>query len=737
MRNHRLSLLVRYILMYFLIFALPAGILWGLFFEYSVEVRKRELNRKYRSELQRISEESEKIIGDCRQLAYALGATREFRRDIINESISNSMKALEVLKGHYERSRTLGLLAIRYREQPYILTPDGQYHAEIFSSKVAKLADWPTFAEDLVEFIVPAIRISGEGYLYSDYSTGFVIVITPVSTITTFDRDMVVVSIVSFDSLRKHVREIANDILKYVTISEGSIGRTLYLSGKQNKTTLRPSTNEYSEADNGGSTNNSTEIVFHEQGAFGLSYTVSIPITNYTTQVNVIKRKLWIIFTAVLFCGFIIAFLLAYSNYRPIRDLFTTIMGHHPNLLRLRNRGEFSSIEDAFFKTRKEADEYLNRLVLEQDLVKQQIIISLLKGTLSEDQKDIVKQLKIDLSGPYFSVIILNTGLSAFNKDAAISAIGRLQQRGHRVLFVEPVQGRNLVLILSIANKNDCDVQALAGELERECLKHGGPNQIRSGRLVNCLIDVHVSFLDALVLSEGGGAKTHPKASKVSPDNEFIDHKAIRYPDAEIERFLLCLRIGYSTAAHEQLDRIMCLVREASTLEDIQKCKCFYVLNCTIRYLCKHLPRFNGDFLSKVVSFGTVDDLEENLQKVVDWVCAENIFFGDEHELKLNITKYLSDHYLDYQLNLEMISDNFDVSVYYMSRFISKHMGANFSTLLRKWRIEKARELLSSTNLTVSEISEKVCYSNVSNFIANFKKLIGSTPAKHRKNLAS
>lgn len=64
-----------------------------------------------------------------------------------------------------------------------------------------------------------------------------------------------------------------------------------------------------------------------------------------------------------------------------------------------------------------------------------------------------------------------------------------------------------------------------------------------------------------------------------------------------------------------------------------------------------------------------------------------------------------------------------------------KMFGVSVITDVIKGRIERAKRLLSSTTLTVEEISAKCGYSNVYGFMRQFKKYCGQTPTEYRKSL--
>lgn len=64
-----------------------------------------------------------------------------------------------------------------------------------------------------------------------------------------------------------------------------------------------------------------------------------------------------------------------------------------------------------------------------------------------------------------------------------------------------------------------------------------------------------------------------------------------------------------------------------------------------------------------------------------------------------------------------------------------KLFGVSVMTDVIGGRLDRAKRLLASTNLTVREISEKCGYNNEYNFMRQFKEREGRTPSEYRKHL--
>ncbi|MEA4964691.1 MAG: response regulator [Oscillospiraceae bacterium] len=95
-----------------------------------------------------------------------------------------------------------------------------------------------------------------------------------------------------------------------------------------------------------------------------------------------------------------------------------------------------------------------------------------------------------------------------------------------------------------------------------------------------------------------------------------------------------------------------------------------------------------------------------------------------------DILLYLGEH-LGESLTLNDIAEKFYISSYHLSHLFKKYMGMTCIECVHWMRIEKARQLLKNTNMSIKEISELTGYSNLNNFYMHFKKLTGMTPKSY------
>ena len=86
------------------------------------------------------------------------------------------------------------------------------------------------------------------------------------------------------------------------------------------------------------------------------------------------------------------------------------------------------------------------------------------------------------------------------------------------------------------------------------------------------------------------------------------------------------------------------------------------------------------------------------------------------------------------RITIADISQEFHLTKSYLSKYITHKTGKSFSSILQEIRLEKARNMLCSSNLHVEDISEAVGYRNVEHFIRLFKHRYGKTPNQFRKD---
>ena len=96
------------------------------------------------------------------------------------------------------------------------------------------------------------------------------------------------------------------------------------------------------------------------------------------------------------------------------------------------------------------------------------------------------------------------------------------------------------------------------------------------------------------------------------------------------------------------------------------------------------------------------------------------------------LTKYIHDH-MSENIGMAEFEKITHYSKYYLIHLFRQQMGVPPYRYLHQCRIQRAQELLRSTNDSVSEIAAQVGYMDSVSFIRHFQSIVGTTPAQYRK----
>ena len=116
--------------------------------------------------------------------------------------------------------------------------------------------------------------------------------------------------------------------------------------------------------------------------------------------------------------------------------------------------------------------------------------------------------------------------------------------------------------------------------------------------------------------------------------------------------------------------------------------------------------------------FELMEDKKSRLIEKIKNIVVEMVHYDEEPRM-LNFSAYLSEK-LDYDYN-------------YLSNLFSEVKGTTIEHYIISHKIERAKELIIYNELTLTEIADKLHYSNVAHLSNQFKKVTGLTPSFFKK----
>ena len=85
------------------------------------------------------------------------------------------------------------------------------------------------------------------------------------------------------------------------------------------------------------------------------------------------------------------------------------------------------------------------------------------------------------------------------------------------------------------------------------------------------------------------------------------------------------------------------------------------------------------------------------------------------------------------EMSAQKAAEFMHMSYYDFSRNFTKKCGTTYINLVNRTKIQRAKDLLNSTSMNVTDIASLLDYSSVSYFNQVFKKYVGSSPLTYRR----
>jgi len=106
---------------------------------------------------------------------------------------------------------------------------------------------------------------------------------------------------------------------------------------------------------------------------------------------------------------------------------------------------------------------------------------------------------------------------------------------------------------------------------------------------------------------------------------------------------------------------------------------------------------------------------------------------SEEAVVGRQIKEYIDQHYMEEDINLNMIAQALHMSQFYIAHLFKEITNSSPMQYVIRRRIGEAQSLLINTNQSVTDIALLVGYRNSNHFHSAFQKIVGLTPRNYRK----
>ncbi|MGB5824503.1 MAG: helix-turn-helix domain-containing protein [Proteocatella sp.] len=260
-----------------------------------------------------------------------------------------------------------------------------------------------------------------------------------------------------------------------------------------------------------------------------------------------------------------------------------------------------------------------------------------------------------------------------------------------------------------------------------------GSTQNEIGNIQKSFADAEISVMQRLVNGPGKIFEDCPKAES----QQFIDmlladfskemSLAVEVMDEKmIEKSINNLEIRVKERGSITGKEVFKLVKESINI--------YFVILRNYKLNTDSAKLFQDKFNREADFCSCQDRLFLNMKTALQTTIREVMTEKKQLDIKpIRIAKqYIQNNYMNH-LSLEEVSSMAGFSSAYFSSMFKKESGQNFVEYISEIRMNKAKELLKNTDLSITVICEKVGYSDIKHFTQSFKKYTGLKPNEFRK----
>lgn len=492
----------------------------------------------------------------------------------------------------------------------------------------------------------------------------------------------------------------------------------------------------------------------------GWKYIASTPKSLYFKENMNYLMNFIAIFLIYLVAGLVLIRYLAKRSYKPLKEINELIQIHAQDPVGGKN--EYENIKKTIVD-QIQNDKELNEIIEKQlPIVRRDYLLHLIRGMVTNydevsqqlssigirftSDTFLIGALEIDMDSPFF---MDNTHLSEKNlslaRVVAENVSCELMKEYFTCYFLDLGRNQSMYLINLKENINPADATTIAKQ-QADALIHFAYRHYHLN--LNVGLSTAYTALKNMptCFDEAKKALEHSKFRDDYGTVGFDDLENLSFDyfySIESEHQLInLLKNGQYEQAKQFLDNIFEVNISKNVGVGAAKLLLYEVASTLMKAMNFFLvakgeePSTNEHIIEEMIQNSSMDVAKRRFIETIDKisVLSDHKNVSKTEKLVNRIAEYINLHAGETWLDLNMLSQEFEVTPQYISNVFKKYKQENVKDYIAKLKLNMAKELLESTDLPVREIASRLGYASEAGIIRLFKKYEGMTPGDYRLN---
>ena len=391
------------------------------------------------------------------------------------------------------------------------------------------------------------------------------------------------------------------------------------------------------------------------------------------------------------------------------------------------NRNEFDYIQLVLNESIKENSSIRKNVRSYRKTMFQQVSVLLFHG-LIRDHEEIQSILKVCGTGLYEEYFFI-FGLKADSAEQ-LERLDELFQgdihyamneEGRKFLFVLcelPCFDFNMKMRRELADK----LQAVLGDIDIRC------EQMVMSQVYNHISMTNYAYLEVLSILENNAGR---RSGILCWEEwaKFSSKVGARFGDAYLKAF----REAVSDRDYHHASEILkASMHQEAKMGDKRFLRYMLLQSMMLELNSMYEEEEHQTMLYELgaVDLDNVAEFEAVMKRILQEYCKQES--GQTENDFDKILQFVEKNYMSYDLSLEKVADYAGISKVQMSKLFKKQTGVGYIDYVTMLRMEKAKELLRYTNMSIKDVFLKVGYIDTTNASKKFKVYFNITPSQWR-----
>ncbi len=384
------------------------------------------------------------------------------------------------------------------------------------------------------------------------------------------------------------------------------------------------------------------------------------------------------------------------------------------------------------------------------DVVRNSLLLERLKGAREIDEYSLNKRLKIvglSFEKPYYCVVALMPYLMKKRPESFDEYLTEIKENVrsyyHDNGYECHVVTNEYCQILAINGCNNIRMYKEIDDVTSSMIESLG-NKYKIdiyagiGSEVDSFIKINLSCSEALEALEYKFSLSSNNVVNIKNIESLYDYGADNY-QVQIDRIIGCFYDNNLELMEIRVGELVKAIKNNSANNLLSTKNIFIEMTSSVLRRSVEMGyrviRDDFDIYSTVLNFSTIDEITTWFMNFCRRILAS---INEEKNSRNNrrlqtVEEYIRNHLGDYNLSVNSVSDYAGLSPSYLSEQFYKSRQMYLSEYITNEKIKASKDYLINTDMKIYEIAERLGFGDSAYFNKVFKKYVGMTPLKYRK----